>query len=43
MELEPRDRNRKTPLDLVVKHGHQDNIKFLESEKKRSRILNKEY
>ena len=35
MELEPRDRNRKTPLDLAAKHGHQDIIKFLESEKRR--------
>ena len=42
VELELRDRNRKTPLDLVVKHGHQDNIKFLESETRR-RILNKEH
>ena len=35
VELEPRDRNRKTPLDLAAKHGHQDIIKFLESEKRR--------
>ena len=42
MELEPRDRNRKTPLDLVAKHGHEDIIKFLESETRR-RILNKEH
>ena len=33
--MEPRDRNRKTPLDLAAKHGHQDIIKFLESEKRR--------
>ena len=24
VELEPRDRNRKTPLDLAAKHGHED-------------------
>jgi len=35
VELEPRDRNRKTPLDLAAKHGHQDIIKFLETEKRR--------
>ena len=35
VELEPRDRNRKTPLDLAAKHGHQDIIKFLENEKRR--------
>ena len=35
VELEPRDRNRKTPLDLAAKHGHEDIIKFLESEKRR--------
>ena len=35
VELEPRDRNRKTPLELAAKHGHQDIIKFLESEKRR--------
>ena len=35
VELEPRDRNRKTPLDLAAKHGHQDIIKYLEQEKRR--------
>ncbi|XP_023331098.1 probable protein S-acyltransferase 23 isoform X2 [Eurytemora carolleeae] len=35
VDLEPRDRNRKTPLDLAAKHGHQDIMKFLESEKRR--------
>ena len=35
VDLEPRDRNRKTPLDLAAKHGHEDIIKFLESEKRR--------
>ena len=35
MELEPRDRNRKTPLELAAKHGHQDIIKYLEQEKRR--------
>jgi len=35
VELEPRDRNRKTPLDLAAKHGHEDIIKFLEGEKRR--------
>ena len=35
MDLEPRDRNRKTPLDLAAKHGHEDIIKFLETEKRR--------
>ena len=35
VELEPRDRNRKTPLELAAKHGHQDIIKFLEQEKRR--------
>jgi len=35
VQLEPRDRNRKTPLDLAAKHGHQDIIKFLETEKRR--------
>ena len=34
VDLEPRDRNRKTPLDLAAKHGHEDIIKFLESEKR---------
>ena len=33
VDLEPRDRNRKAPLDLAAKHGHEDIIKFLESEK----------
>ena len=27
--------NRKTPLDLAAKHGHEDIIKFLEGEKRR--------
>ena len=35
VELEPRDRNRKTPLDLAAKHGHQDIMKYLEQEKRR--------
>ena len=35
VELEPRDRNRKTPLELAAKHGHQDIIKYLEQEKRR--------
>ena len=35
VDLEPRDRNRKAPLDLAAKHGHEDIIKFLESEKRR--------
>jgi len=35
VELEPRDRNRKTPLELAAKHGHQDIMKFLEEEKRR--------
>jgi len=35
VDLEPRDRNRKTPLDLAAKHGHEDIIKFLEGEKRR--------
>ena len=35
VDLEPRDRNRKTPLDLAAKHGHEDIIKFLETEKRR--------
>ena len=35
MELEPRDRNRKTPLELAAKHGHQDIMKYLEQEKRR--------
>ncbi len=33
--MEPRDRNRKTPLDLAAKHGHEEIIKFLEGEKRR--------
>ena len=35
MDLEPRDRNRRTPMDLAAKHGHEDIIKFLENEKRR--------
>ena len=35
VDLEPRDRNRKTPLDLAAKHGHEEIIKFLECEKRR--------
>eukprot|EP00095_Tigriopus_kingsejongensis_P005009 maker-scaffold139_size317827-snap-gene-1.20 protein:Tk05009 transcript:maker-scaffold139_size317827-snap-gene-1.20-mRNA-1 annotation:"hypothetical protein AaeL_AAEL001203" len=35
VDLEPRDRNRKTPLDLAAKHGHEDIIKFLRTEKRR--------
>ena len=31
VDLEPRDRNRKAPLDLAAKHGHEDIIKFLET------------
>jgi ankyrin repeat protein len=35
VDLEPRDRNRRTPMDLAAKHGHEDIIKFLENEKRR--------